>query len=179
MENIYLSDNTECRKKNVCCNAAPVCYKQFQICHLSQFSPTCSCCDGGAPPKPRPKKPKLKHGCYRTLCIDDIINVLNSTNICVIAMCNCNEPYILPLHFSICELSNCKCVLKIAFMQNGLKTYIITNNKKVCILFQQKIGCEMFSVIAHGVACIQNQSCDCNNVMVEINSLTGRATSCK
>lgn len=120
----------------------------------------------------------MGQNCERTLTHDDIIWVLNRTNICRLGVCECNRPFVIPMFYSYS--TNCdQIIFRLLSRTSGLKMRCITTNQLICIEIDIPVNGGFASIIAFGngiVRCIGVDDCFNRRDEIEVcvNDITGR-----
>lgn len=120
----------------------------------------------------------MGQNCERALTPDDIIWVLNRTNICRLGVAEDNQPFVVPMFYTYCA-DPCQIIFRLLSRSNGLKMRCISRNQLVCIEVDVPVNGGFASVIGFGNAIIRCIGVDdCFNrrdeIEVCVSDITGR-----
>ena len=113
----------------------------------------------------------------RELNLNEIINMLNKVQHCRLAVCENNQPYVVPMSFRYkCEGNGFKFLFN--SLNEGVKIKFLSRNSKVCIEFDRNVGNAIDSIIVIGSGRIFNDPCGDRSVILEVISskVTGKRT---
>ena len=116
--------------------------------------------------------------CERPLTPEDIIWVLNRTNICCLAVAEANQPYVIPMYYTYCS-DPTQITFSLLSKCSGLKMRSILANNQVCLNVTIPVRNGYASVVAFGIAQINCIGVDdCYNkreeVIILVTDITGR-----
>ena len=109
--------------------------------------------------------------CEKPLTPDDILWVLNRTNICSLAVAEENQPYVIPMYYTCCADQN-QITFTMLSQSSGLKMRCMQVNNQVCLNVMVPVRGGYASVVAFGLAAINCIGVDdCFNKREEIQIL--------
>lgn len=112
----------------------------------------------------------------RLLTHDEIIWVLNHTNLCNLGISEHDRPYVVPLHYTFCE-NHGTLTFTIQSIHCGLKMRGIGCNKYVCLEVVTPVKNGYASVIVFGIATVTCIGVDnCYNKREEIKIISTDVT---
>lgn len=120
----------------------------------------------------------MGQNCERPLTPEDIIWVLNRTNLCSLSVAEENQPYVIPMFYTYCADQN-QITFTLLSHSTGLKMRCMHVNNQVCLNVMVPVRGGYASVVAFGLAAI---CCigvdDCYNkreeIQILVTDITGR-----
>ena len=119
----------------------------------------------------------MKNYYYEKMNMMDIMNVLNRNNLCMLGVVVDNKPYVIPMYYTIDNESD-DLIIKMVSQNEGHKMHGLKNNNAVSIEFQRATLSGMETVIAEGIAKINEASCDLSTITICVDEITGRRYTC-
>ena len=112
----------------------------------------------------------------KKLSPEQIAEVLAHEDCCCVGLCECNQPYVVPMHCS-CEKRDGRTIFHLTSCANGMKIRCLRSNDKICLTVTHDHADCFYTVVIMGCARILDCDCPDKGINIEVcpHSITGRA----